>query len=397
MVRAVSIRSLSFLSPFVLFGFWWWLSEQAFVYFSSRYYSSSFIRFSWYAALLLFVMVLSKCRRTRRRESRHLLEIVFACVVLIIALPTYFTRYGDQILTAPRRDMGQITQQAAVAFFRNKDNPYKKKDLAAIRTKSGEIYAGFKYGPVMFFGFGASAFLTFGIKITNVVLFALTVLLAVMLCVSKEFSLMQNLARAVFVFAAVIVPERIWYELFVSGAPDLLPGALVLASLVALKNDKTFLAGLLAGLSVSAKVAPAIFLIAVYMRWPLDRKMWKGVVIGLFPTILFCFAAPAEFFNNVILFHAVKGYSASSIISITPLFLHWIFPLIQFIAVVLTIKCNCSRSLTASSAMFSYLVLLAIIEMTYGEVHGNHLLWFLPVVAVALSAVAVMTRKKRLF
>lgn len=81
-------------------------------------------------------------------------------------------------------------------------------------------------------------------------------------------------------------------------------------------------AGVFAGLSLSAKFSPALFLIALFVRRALPLRFFVGVAIGCVPMRCFIMWEPARFFHDVVNFHFVKNGTRTSILNLLPVELH---------------------------------------------------------------------------
>jgi hypothetical protein len=201
----------------------------------------------------------------------------------------------------------------------------------------------------------------------------------------RGFARAKNLATVVFVLTLALVPERVGHELFEIGVNDILPVLLLLLALVFLKRNNDFWAGLFAGLSFSTKFSPAIFFIALLVRKEFRGKFFLGVGTGLLPNLFFLAWDYRSFLRNVFLFNAVKTYDSTSLYWITPKRLHFVFSLVQLGACLGFFARNFFKRPELMELIASFILLLTIIEATYRQVHGNHLIWFIPLQALILG------------
>jgi hypothetical protein len=278
-------------------------------------------------------------------------------------------------------DIGAITQEAAKMLFTQFQNPYQSATLNVLLPQPG--YGGFKYGPIMILGYLPSAFFPqSGYKMMNVLYLLLSLACLGYLSWQQGFARARNLATVVFVLTLALIPERVGHELFLIGANDILPIFLLVLSMVFLKKNDDFWAGLFAGLSFSAKFSPAVFLIALLVRKEFRGKFFLGVGAGLLPNLFFLAWDYGSFLRNVFLFNAVKSYDSTSLYWITPRRLHFIFSLIQFGACLGFWARSFFKRLEVMELITSFILLLTIIEATYRQVHANHLIWFIPFLAL---------------
>jgi hypothetical protein len=111
-------------------------------------------------------------------------------------------------------------------------------------------------------------------------------------------------------------------------------------------------------------------------------KFFLGVGAGLLPNLFFLTWDYESFLRNVFLAHAAKSYDSTSLYSITPGPLHFVFSLIQLGACVGFFVRNFYKRPEVMELITSFILLLTIIEATYRQVHGNHLIWFIPFLAL---------------
>jgi hypothetical protein len=183
----------------------------------------------------------------------------------------------------------------------------------------------------------------------------------------------------------MVIPERAWYEITVQGSTDVLPALLILLSLYSVDRKSMMAAGIFASLSFSAKFSPALFFIALFIRRDLDFRFLGGLALGVLPMVVHLAWSGMPMINNVFLFHAMKPFDSTSLYSIAPGGMHFIFPALQMSALLFFILLNFNRELEVRSLAVSYTLLLIVIEMMFKEVHCNHIIWFIPMLALIFS------------
>ena len=364
-----------------------------------------FHRHDWgqpFAKLLCFTGVTALILFLPSREQRHndapyvgRVELLLCSSVLLWLFIFFGYQYGPQLKEPPRVDIGYTTRDAVLMLFDAGDNPYRSAHINPRPDLSPE-YRGFHYGPMMLFAYaGAALSPQLGYKLTNLTCFALIGICLTMIAWrhSRTSSQTDRMADVAFVLLIAFAPERMWYETFQQGANDVLPIALLLLGVVALQSQYWFYAGLLLGLSFSAKFAPAVFLIVLLIgRRHVQRSLVAGVILGLLPVAVFlAWDAPA-LLNNVFILRGTLHFDSTSLYSITPEDLHWIYPTIQLLAVAYFIAEGFWREFEWHRVVVCFTTLLVIMEITFKEVHGNHLLWFFP-----LFAICLMDRRAQLF
>lgn len=137
-----------------------------------------------------------------------------------------------------------------------------------------------------------------------------------------------------FVSALLLLPERFYSELFVVGAIDVLPVFLLAVCLLCLRREAWLAAGLAAGLSFSAKLLPAVALLVLFVRRGTKARFFAGVALGLLPLLAFIAASPKLVFENLFVLLLIKDYDSTSLYSVVPKQLHFLFTVAQLLVVV---------------------------------------------------------------
>ena len=312
------------------------------------------------------------------------LKTGFLASFLAYIIANVYWTYIPWINAPPAIDIGMMTQNAATNFFNGFQNPYSAKTI--IIHGQDPAFAGFKYGPFMIFGYFLSAFNDVsGFKIMNLFYIVLAVILLAGLAQEKHKTRWENLVACLFVSIVFLTPDRLWYELFVQGANDIFPTVLVLWALWCVKKESFFWAGLTAGLSLSAKFAPAFFFIALFARREINLKFLTGLLLGMIPLAAFFLWDPREFFRNVLLFHAVKLPDVSSLYSLVPKNVQFIFPVGQLVALVYFVARNFNKKIDTQILTAQFILLLILAEVLSKEIHANHLIFFIPFIAVLFT------------
>lgn len=207
-------------------------------------------------------------------------------------------------------------------------------------TDAGYAFDGFKYGPVtLAFYWAASALLypsaawgaawgSGGILLGNALLLPVLLLAVGVLAARlspREEAAMRTLGRALF---AALLVAAMWpllpHELLRQGVIDALPLTLGLFALIAAADAQNFRAGLLAGLSTSAKIFPgaALLLTCSPIRAGAQgggvARAWRayalGVVCGAVPFAPFVrsYDGVVGVLSNLVLFPLVRPADATA-------------------------------------------------------------------------------------
>ncbi len=352
-------------------------------------------RFDWDAAFARFVCLaalLAICLVTRRpvrglvrgNERTDQIELILAIsLVFLLAERTMYLAWSE-FNQPPRIDIGVTTQDAARMLLLEGANPYQSKSIAVLGDDPQ--YWGYKYGPAMILGYALCAVSNiWGIKASNIIYLGASLAAVFLLARDREKSRRGQNATAWLCCALMLIPNRLWYELFYQGVIDIFPITLILFSLLFLGRNAWFIAGLLAGLSFSAKFSPGIFYLCLFLKRERIPRFFAGVLAGLVPLAVFLTWDAGALIRNFLVFHLIKGPDSTSLYSITPRELHPVFPLIQLATAACILLGNYKDKIEPRRLVWQLLLLILVVEATYKEVHENHLIWFIPLMALHLG------------
>ena len=299
------------------------------------------------------------------------LVVVFAIVELT---------YGAVRLVHPRLiDMATTTMAAGHAMLAGQ-NPY----TLPIDPELGGAFGGYKYLPVM-----PAIYLPLGlllgargVLITNMVLQGATV--ALMLQIGRRAGSWSTGAIAAALYLSLPLVAQ---QLFAKGVTDLAAVVPLLVAFVAFRRSD-FLSGLCVGLSVAAKLFPgAAFVLCLVPPGHAARLRYGlGLVIGLLPILPYALVAPAAFYDNVVLFNAIRPPDSTSWLAFAPSGAAIVARSV-FAALALAVAVHVWRrspDIAARCALAAALTLAAILAAP--TAHHNYQLWWLPFYALALGA-----------
>jgi len=342
-----------------------------------------FVRFASLASMLAACLLTRSAGVARVSGRAAWVELILAAgLVIFLAERALLLGWGELGL-APRVDVGVTTRDAARMLLLDGRNPYRSETIAVLGDDS--LYWGYKYGPAMIFGYSICAVVGgAGVKIANLTYLVLT-LLSVFFLARRQDHSRAGCATALICCGLTLLPNRMWYELFYQGVVDIFPICLIMLSLLSIGSRSWFVAGLLAGLSLSAKFSPGIFYIALLLKRERVPRLLVGLACGLLPLAAFLLWDAGALLRNFLVFHLIKGHDSTSLYSITPRELHPIFPLIQVAAAACLLAENYRERIEPRLLASRLLLLILVVEMTYKEVHENHLIWFIPLAALHLG------------
>lgn len=337
--------------------------------------------------LVLFFIIIFVARRnegTIKELSFYAAELVITSIIVLLILSTLGLKYLSYASTPAQCDIGYNTHNAAKMMVFDHQNPYKSTSIS--RIGNDPKFWGYHQGPAMILFYIPSAwFSSAALKAITVIYGVLLFCVIALLLHEKENPKVVWMSSSAFAILVMLIPERGWYELLIQGSTDIFPMLLILASVYLFDKKRSLAAGICAGLSFSAKFSPALFFIVLFLRKKLDLRFFNGVIIGCVPFIVFLAWSGAAMIKNVFLFHAVKKFDSTSLYSVTPASLHFIFPLIQLSALLFFLMINFQKEIETKTLVAHFSLLLILIEVTYREVHTNHLLWFIPLLALLLT------------
>jgi hypothetical protein len=334
-------------------------------------------------ATMFGLILLVRARVGASYSSRRLVrfEVLASTLILLVIVVTYGWTYRADLFRPPQVDIGYTTVHAASMLIKERKNPYSSDEINR-RDDLLPSYRGFHYGPFMLVGYSPAAFAPGpGYKAASIVYLLVSALLLGFL-VDPQASHLRRLAGVAFVLSAFLLARRFWYEVFAQGANDIFPVVLLLASLLALKSHRLFFSGFFLGLSFAAKFSPALFLVIALLRRPLNVTLAKGFVVGLIPLVAFVVWDPRGLFNNVFWLRLTIPYDSTSLYSVVPPAFHFVFPLSLLLAIAISLYRNIAAPLEYERVLVAFTLLLIVAEVTFKEMHANHLIWFFPLFAL---------------
>jgi hypothetical protein len=330
--------------------------------------------------------------------SRHLpIYVTVFCVVCLLCRFMSFVYYacGAQfphtLLTCYGvgiADIGGTTLNAIHAVQKG-INPYAV-DIQDGYT--GSVYRGFRYWPMMiaiymplvsFFTTGWGA-----MRLTNFALDVITAALIVVLVRRRSGWLCGVLAASLYLMLPMLS-----VRLYQMVDTDLAPTVLLLAAL-ALYQTRPGLAGVMVGLSVSAKFLPGLLMLVCCLPEFRRSRYIGGFVLGLIPAIAFCLLAPSDFISNTVW---ALGASTLDSSSWSPTFdsSSWLdgasFYMISttWLAFILLMAAVSFVMISRPPDFFercALYVICVVATLLAGHAHNNYMLWWIPFFCILLSS-----------
>jgi hypothetical protein len=276
-------------------------------------------------------------------------------------------------------DIGGTTLNAVHAVLKG-INPYTTDIQADYNPDSA--YRGYRYWPVMFATYmPAASFVTSGwgsIRLTNFILDGVTTALIIVLAGRRSGWLCAVLAASLYLMLPMLSDG-----LYQSANTDLVPIVFLLAAL-ALYQRRPGLAGVLVGLSVSAKFIPGLLMLICCFPESRRGHYLGGFILGLIPAIAFFMMAPSQFVSNTVLCLLASPVDPSSLLYGAPGYLS---AAARFAVTLLIL----AASLVIISRRPGFLercvlyVSCVVATLLTSHVHNNYMLWWIPVFCILLS------------
>jgi hypothetical protein len=111
----------------------------------------------------------------------------------------------------------------------------------------------------------------------------------------------------------------------------------------------------------------------------------SGILTGLTPIALAALWDAGALANNMVLFHETKPPDDTSLYGVLPAYITRFFPLLQVIVLAVFWFRNWRRKFDVHDLATQLFLLMVLIEVFYKEIHGNHLLWFIPLAALLFA------------
>jgi uncharacterized membrane protein len=179
--------------------------------------------------------------------------------------------------------------------------------------------------------------------------------------------------------------------LFGPGVTDFAAVVPLLAAF-ALGDRKPWLAGLLVGLSLSAKLVPALPLAAILApaacpwRRGAGGRYWAGFAVGCLPALAYLLWSPADLISNVLLFNLSRPVDSTSWLDGHPTW--WRAMATAGLAALFIVGAGIRWLVNPSRRGRALLILVVTMGTTLlGPInHGNYQLWWIPWLAVVLAS-----------
>lgn len=354
----------------------------AFETFATVVFFWPFLKLLGYATIFFLLMSLSHRKDVGRPSSATLcVEMGLIGILFVLAQNISLAHLPNGLLDPCKLDIATTVENALRNLIVFHENPYNPSDLARWTTFPGVAFA---YGPMMLVGYLPSLLGPLWFKVSSFVYLFGIWMLTVRLAVREDDALLPKVATGLFASAVLLMPRAILNDVSM-GINDHFPMVLVLGSLSLLLAKKEMWAGVLAGLSLSAKFSPAAFLIVLLVRRKFPVAFFFGVALGCLPMLPFFIWNPERFFHDIVYFHFVKVGSPTSAFTIVPPELHYVIRALRWVCVAVFVARNFTKEINVTSLMYEFTLLVIIINALHIEIHSNYLVWVLPTAAVLFA------------
>jgi hypothetical protein len=94
---------------------------------------------------------------------------------------------------------------------------------------------------------------------------------------------------------------------------------------------------------------------------------------------------PLGLFNNVFWIRLTLPFDSTSLYAEIPPAFHFVLPLSLVVAIVFSLYRNARMPVEYENVLVTFTLLLIVGEVTFKEMHTNHLIWFYPLFALILE------------
>ena len=169
-----------------------------------------------------------------------------------------------------------------------------------------------------------------------------------------------------------------------NAATDLAPTVFLLAAM-AFYQAYPGVAGVMVGLSVSAKLLPGLLMVVCCFPESARFHYVGGILLGLIPAIVFFLLAPSDFMHNIVWFVPARPIDTTSWLFGAPSYLIITVRLgfVLFMGAVAFVVVWRPPDLFERCTLY---VLCSIAALLAGPTtHNNYMLWWIPFFCVSLS------------
>ena len=335
------------------------------------------------AAIVLFF-------KFRNFKILQLNEVTVWRSLLIGLIAIHLTYAASHLRHPPTNDVG-VTTIAAGTLLEHGWNPYTHAvDTGAAKLLDGTRYAedrnfsGFKYGPIMAIAYVPLSVILGdrSLVITNFILMCAVLTLVYRLAAGEQVGGSVFGYRAACLCASLPI---IIFQLYSKGTTDVVPTALLLLGFV-MYSRYHFATGVCLGLSISAKIFPA--LVVAPLLLPKEGR-WEyigGLLVGLFPLLAFTVKSPVLVVDNLIWFNELRQMDATSWLYHDP---KWVITCVRAAFIGLwfsAIGWVLFRPVRLHRLMTVACMLIIGLILTGPGIHENYAVWWLPLFAAIVCA-----------
>ncbi|HZT51609.1 MAG TPA: glycosyltransferase 87 family protein [Stellaceae bacterium] len=277
------------------------------------------------------------------------------------------------------------TTVAAVGAVAQGGNPYALPidPLAGGIAGVGAAFHGYKYLPAMLLAY-APLVLPLGVRgtvVTNILLQGATAA-ALAALAARRGGRIGGLAAALF-YLSLPFPA---HQLFTRGVNDLAAVLPLLLALLLIERRPGW-AGLMAGLSIAAKLMPGLVVLPCLLPARGRGRFALGLCAGLLPILPFAAATPAAFADNILLFNLLRPIDDTSWL--------WHVPAaaapargIAVLALAVLYGWVWARQPEPDTRAAAAALAILVVLLAGPDMHHNYYLWFIPLFTLLAARAA---------
>jgi len=307
-----------------------------------------------------------------------------AGLILIASIVQIAPGYTEKFQKCPTNDIGMTTLDCTAMVWNGGGNPYGSDNINP-RPETPKGYRGFHYGPGMFLFYAGAAWGVDGYRACLLLWFSLLIPAGLWLAVVRENTLIGKIEAGLFFFAVLSGSRFMWREYFEVGVNDAGPLALLLIAILLGSRKIWIAAGFLAGLSFSAKFAPAIFLFLALVRRGVPLKFWVACLVGMAPLAWALIDEPGAAFRNIFLSRFYIGISPTGLAYILPEDIRLALSLVAVFGIAMVILRGWGRGVDVREILTSFTLITCFGLLAHREFHANHITWVIVSGAILLA------------